>query len=269
MPHHIVALGSSFASGPGIEPIADKAAGRSKRNYPALLAELTGAQLTDRTASGATTAHILHQRQHSGISFRGRNPQLANFPANTDLVTLTAGGNDLGYLASMIKVGCAQRITNPLLRPLSQLLRRGGIPTVSDSEILSTAEDIARIVDTVRSHAPAARVFLVEYLALIGSDTQALTPAVPFTHQQLSALRHIADSLVRVYAKAAELTGAEVVPMSTLSAAHALGSPQPWVTGMPAKLTGIASRPPFHPNAAGMEATAAAIAEQLQQAPAG
>ncbi|MCW4354293.1 hypothetical protein ONR57_13380 [Hoyosella sp. YIM 151337] len=51
--------------------------------------------------------------------------------------------------------------------------------------------------------------------------------------------------------------------MSALSAAHALGTDEPWVTGMPANLTDLLRYPPFHPNAAGMKATAVAVAEHL------
>jgi hypothetical protein len=59
---HLVALGSSFAAGPGIEPIADRGAMRSARNYPHVLAEHFGAQLTDLTVSGATIARSCRRR---------------------------------------------------------------------------------------------------------------------------------------------------------------------------------------------------------------
>jgi hypothetical protein len=56
---HVASLGSSFAAGPGIGPVADRAARRSARNYPHLLAARLGAGLTDLTVSGATTATII------------------------------------------------------------------------------------------------------------------------------------------------------------------------------------------------------------------
>ncbi|WP_041289427.1 hypothetical protein [Kribbella flavida] len=58
-----VALGSSFAAGPGIAPEIDKAAGRSQRNYAHLVAERLELDLIDVTYSGATTAHLLSERQ--------------------------------------------------------------------------------------------------------------------------------------------------------------------------------------------------------------
>lgn len=60
---HIASLGSSFAAEPGIEPLANRAAMRSARNYPHLLAERLGADLSDLTVSGATTGTILDTPQ--------------------------------------------------------------------------------------------------------------------------------------------------------------------------------------------------------------
>ncbi|AEF41253.1 SGNH/GDSL hydrolase family protein [Hoyosella subflava] len=260
---HIVALGSSFASGPGIAPYADKTAWRSKLNYPSILADLLGAKLTDRSSSGVTTAHISRQRQRTGLTTR--SPQLDRFPSDADLVTLTAGGNDLGYIGGMIKLACAGRLTNPLLRPVARLLRHGSPVAVTESDVANVAEAIARIVSAVRDEAPNARIVLVEYLTVVGPDTVPLTRDVPLTQAQLSEFRLVADSLVRVFAEAASLSGADVVPMSEISAAHALGSEDPWVVGMPDKLTDLIRHPPFHPNAAGMEATALAIADHLRQ----
>ena len=59
----IAALGSSFAAGPGIKPVEDFSAMRSKRDYLHLLADHLGATLIDLTVSGATTTTILDTPQ--------------------------------------------------------------------------------------------------------------------------------------------------------------------------------------------------------------
>ena len=90
-----VALGSSMAAGPGIRPRAAGApfaAGRSARNYPHLVAERLSLDLVDVTFSGATTAHVLADRQ------RGVPPQVAALDGSEALVTITIGGNDVGYI---------------------------------------------------------------------------------------------------------------------------------------------------------------------------
>lgn len=84
-----------MAAGPGIRPRSDGApwrSGRSAHNYPHLVAERAGLQLTDVTYSGATTAHILTDRQH------GAPPQLTALDGSVALVTVTIGGNDVGYV---------------------------------------------------------------------------------------------------------------------------------------------------------------------------
>ena len=90
----VAALGSSFAAGPGIEPVADTGAMRSGANNAHLLATTLGADLTDLTVSGATTANILDEPQLSRTGVR-YPPQVSGLPAEADLVTVTAGGNDL------------------------------------------------------------------------------------------------------------------------------------------------------------------------------
>ena len=97
-----VALGSSMAAGPGIRPSADGApfrAGRSARNYPHLVAEKLGLDLVDVTHSGATTANILTDPQN------GTPPQADALEGSEDLVTVTIGGNDAGYVPLLMAAG--------------------------------------------------------------------------------------------------------------------------------------------------------------------
>ena len=90
-----VALGSSMAAGPGIRPSAPGApfgSGRSARNYAHLVAEQLNLDLVDVTFSGATTAHVLAERQRSA------QPQVDALDGSEELVTITIGGNDVGYV---------------------------------------------------------------------------------------------------------------------------------------------------------------------------
>ena len=90
-----VALGSSMAAGPGIRPSAAGApfgSGRSARNYAHLVAERLNLDLVDVTFSGATTAHVLADRQRSA------QPQIEALDGSEELVTITIGGNDVGYV---------------------------------------------------------------------------------------------------------------------------------------------------------------------------
>ena len=97
-----VALGSSMAAGPGIRPRvagSPRAAGRSARNYPHLVAQALGFDLVDVTFSGATTANILTESQ------RGAPPQAEALDGTETLVTVTIGGNDVGYVPMLFAAG--------------------------------------------------------------------------------------------------------------------------------------------------------------------
>lgn len=256
---HVAALGSSFAAGPGIPPVADKAARRSSRNYPHLLAQRLGAVLTDLTVSGATTANVLGKPQL--MPGRRFPPQLSALPADADLVTITVGGNDLRYGANLLLHGYAGRLAaNPFLRPVAELVDRLPVPSPSEAEVDAVAANLARIAEAVRGKAKNARVLLVDYLRVLGPDTRTSREA-PFDDATLDALRRLGDQVSNVFANAAHRSGAELIPIGDLSREHALGSAEPWVTGL---ARGPRPRPyPFHPNADGMAAVAGIIAAHV------
>ena len=89
-----VALGSSMAAGPGIRPRAPGApwpAFRSARSYAHLVADALGLDLVDVTYTNATTANVLAETQHCAP------PQISALAGSESLVTVTIGGNDVGY----------------------------------------------------------------------------------------------------------------------------------------------------------------------------
>ncbi|KAI3479369.1 hypothetical protein L1887_58574 [Cichorium endivia] len=105
----LIALGSSFAAGPGIAPQVDAAAGRSGNNYPHLLARRLGldsshsTQLLDLTVSGATMLNLISDDQDTGDKVFP--PQISLLPPADDddqtIITVTGGGNDMFYIGSM------------------------------------------------------------------------------------------------------------------------------------------------------------------------
>lgn len=257
--HRIAALGSSYAAGPGIQPMADRRARRSARNYPHLLAERLQAQLTDLTVSGATTGTIIDSPQR--LFTHVFPPQLQGLPADADLVTITAGGNDLQYVGSLIRFGVAGWLSaRPLTRPLGTLFAREGVPQPSSDSVAEAARNLARIVTAARAKAPAARILLVDYITVIGPATRP-GPGVPFDGAALDALRQLGEKVTELFAKAADLSAADLVLASERSREHALGSPQPWVTGLPPSLRDFPGA--FHPNADGMRGVADTIVDYL------
>ncbi len=94
-----VALGSSYAAGLGLgsrAPGSPVVTQRSVNGYPQQLARLLNIpSFTDMTSSGSTVQHVLRGRQMM------LGPQIDALGPDTRLVTLTAGGNDIGYVGDL------------------------------------------------------------------------------------------------------------------------------------------------------------------------
>lgn len=245
----IVALGSSFAAGPGIQPQALKAAGRSQKNYAHLLAQRLDAQLTDLTVSGATLHNVLSELQVlSGNHFE---PQLNGLPPDVDIVTITGGGNDLGYIGAVTQTTLQSFFVGRLVSRF--LLTPALVP-----ECL-TAEDVAKrfvaVIDKIRETSPRCRIYLVEYLTLFGPHVKPGID-VSFDAAKIKEFQDVAANLQRAYKLAAEARErCKVVPVGELSRNHGLGSDVPWVEGLSYGML-FTKKAPFHPNGKGMEAVA-------------
>ncbi|RDW82858.1 hypothetical protein BP6252_03970 [Coleophoma cylindrospora] len=253
---HIVALGSSFAAGPGIQPQSLKIAGRSQRNYAGLLAARLGARLTDLTVSGATLKNVLSEPQ---VLFRNHfAPQLSAFPPDVDVVTITGGGNDLQYIAGMTQAAIRSSLIG---RFISWFL-----PLTSNEEPL-TAEAVAErfiaIIDKIRETSPQCQILLVEYLTLLGPDIHPGVD-VPLESAEIKRSQNIANELQKAYALAAEARGGcKVIPAADMSRDHGIGSDEPWVQGFSYRLL-LARVAPFHPNLKGMEAVSEMLYQELR-----
>lgn len=248
-----VALGSSMAAGPGIRPRADGAplrSGRSARNYPHLVAERLGLDLVDVTYSGATTANVLTDPQH------GVPPQIAALDGTEDLVTVTIGGNDVGYVQLLFAAGVPRLARKVPL--LGRALRAQLDPAARNAALERVGELLQEVGRTVRGRSPRAQVLFVDYLTLL---PPVGTPAPPLADTDVATGRHIADTLERLTAEAAAATGCGLVRVAEPSRSHHAWSAQPWTTrfGLP-----LPDRPaPLHPNAAGMRAVADLVVAQV------
>lgn len=242
MTKRYVALGSSMAAGPGIQPRAKGApwgSGRSGCNYAHLVAQRLNLDLVDVTFSGATTANILAERQ------RGAPPQIDALNGSEALVTITIGGNDVGYIPLLM----AASLPHPtrLLPKIRDLLDRDA----RDEALAQVGESLGAVGAAVRRRAPNARVVFVDYLTVLPPDGQK---AAPLSSADADLGRHVAARLEESTAAAAQATGCELVRAGQASREHHAWSPDPWTVGA---VLPLPWRPaPFHPNAAGMHAVA-------------
>jgi lysophospholipase L1-like esterase len=250
-----VAMGSSFAAGPGLPsrvPGSPRKAGRSTENYAHLVARALSLDLHDVTFSGATTGDIL------GPSAGGQPAQLDAVTSDTALVSITAGGNDVGYLPRLTLASLPWP-----LRALPGTRARAselGDPRGTGERFAGLERNLAAIASRLRDRAPACRVLFVDYLTILppaGHDFDAPPPA------EIAAWgRETAARLAGVTQAAASAGGCDYVAASAASADHHAWSVVPWTRRFHLSLRGGA---PYHPNASGMAAVAGLVIGALAE----
>jgi lysophospholipase L1-like esterase len=260
-----VALGSSFASGSGIppyEPSAPARCQRSTQNYAHQLARKRKLNLVDVSCGGATTAHILGP-------WNELPPQVDALRSDTALVTITIGGNDLGYIGGLIAGSCGgSTVSGATAQPLCQMIaagRRSGasMPTATEEGWQKVETALTNIAQEIRRRSPRARIVFVDYLTVL--PDAALCQQTPLSQQAAATGRATAARLARLTADVAQRNGAEVLRASELSrSAHSACAATPWMAGFipPA---GTRSFAPYHPNLAGMTGVADALDRLLRR----
>lgn len=245
-----VALGSSYAAGVGLGPLqkgSPLVCARTSNGYPQQLARMRGLTIVDMTCAGATTTHVLE----GGQFFQG--PQIRVVDRDTRLVTITAGGNDIGYVGDLTALA---------LRKQTSLLG-GMVRSLSKAPDASRERDYARLqadieaaLAAIHARAPQATVVVATYPTILPPTGTCAVLAL--TEAEADAMREVADRLAATTRAAAANGGAMLVDMHSLGAAHNACSAEPWTRGW-----GGTTGARFHPTRLGAQATAKAIAERL------
>jgi lysophospholipase L1-like esterase len=253
-----VALGSSFAAGPGVTREAADGVARcsqSQDNYARQLARMRKLKLVDRSCGGATTVHVLKGGQF------GLPAQVEALTPETRLVTVTIGGNDVRYMADLGLEGCRN---HPERVPEALRARLCAAPAAFDLEAAFTrlATNLRAVAAEVRRRSPRARLVFVDYVSVLPAG--APCPAVPLTRVQAEAMRARAARLAALTATVARESGAGLVKASELSRDHALCTDAPWVQGFVfRRAPGDWGPAGFHPTLPAMTAIAHALDAQL------
>ena len=243
-----VALGSSFASGPLLgppKPGSPARCARSALNYPTLLAQRLGLTLVDVSCGGATTLHILGP-------WNELPAQIESVTADTRLVTLSIGGNDLGYVAGLIAASC--RAGAPY-RPGPCAPKTA--PTEQD--FVKLESNMREIVRQVATRAPKARLVLVQNVMLVAPAPCA---AITIDPADAAASRAIGLRMAAITAKVARETRSTLLSSDVMSRQHTACSAEPWSNGMMPGYDGSKGAP-WHPTAAGMKGVSDALAAEL------
>lgn len=248
-----VALGSSFGSGPGLPPRATGSpllAGRSAVNYAHLVARAFQLDLCDVTFSGATTPDLLGAGRHH------QPAQIEAVTAQTRLVTITGGGNDIDYIPALINASLPGPL--PHLPRVRRRIEKAIDPTTMDARINLLQEHLTDLVQQVRQRAPDAPILIVDYLTILPADLSLIgaKPDAATARWALDAASRMSETFARV----ADLNGCEMIPAGRQSKQHHAWSDAPWT-----RRFGISRGrgAPYHPNRAGMQAVADLITGTL------
>lgn len=195
-----VALGDSYASGSGLGSPTNVSCHRSSRNYPSWIAATYKAtEFKDVSCSGATTRSLWN---HQGDN----PPQVNALTADTDLVTVSLGGNDLGFsdvLTKCVIAGLSDREGSPCRDQLNST----GYDQLEVGVALLTPRISSMLVD-IKRRSPNARVVVVGYPDLLPATGAGCGSSVPLAKGDVTYLDGITRKLNAMLAAEAQKKGA-------------------------------------------------------------
>ncbi len=218
---HYVALGDSYSSGLGAGGTSGSCA-QSSNAYPALWAKANSpASFTFAACSGATTSDVIAS-------------QLSSLNASTTLVSITIGGNDVGFPSIMetcvlkSTASCENEVT------AAEKIADDTLPARLDTTLTD-----------IRSHAPDAKIVVLGYpdfydlsawlcIGLSGADHQALDNGI--------------NDLDGVLQTAAEKNGDTFADVRSQFSSHEICSGSDWLHAITLPIDTS-----YHPTAAGQQ----------------
>jgi lysophospholipase L1-like esterase len=253
-------MGSSFGAAPGVgtrAPGSSAPCNQSADNYAHQVAQKFGLELTDVTCGGATTEDMLSRSQHS------LPPQLAAVQPQTQLVTVTVGGNDVSLIKNLVAWSC-ENAGDHLAADLRGRVCRGTPSTAAEveEEFSGLEAHMRQIVDGVHHVSPNAKVVFVDYVTILPSKGSC-PDKLPLTDAELEQGRMIVTRLEDLTAKVAKETDSGMVKASALTRGHDVCSADPWVFGLQFSAPGIFGPTAYHPKPPAMDAIAAKLEQTL------
>jgi hypothetical protein len=247
-----VALGDSYTAGPSIADQTLEPSGclRSTHDYAHVLApSFAPAALRDVSCSGATTADMTNPQSVDG----GTNPpQLDAVDADTTIVTLGIGGNDLGF--SDILAECASIL--PFGSRCRDHYDSGGNDQLA-ARLSTIAPGIASVLNAIHDRAPHAKVYVVGYPAILPNHGGGCWPRMPLSPADVRYLRQTERNLNAMLQAQADANKATFVDTYSASAdfnactSHTVR----WID----PLINLTHGAPVHPNARGEAGMAAVL----------
>ncbi|MDH6123941.1 SGNH/GDSL hydrolase family protein [Kitasatospora sp. GP82] len=255
-----VALGDSYAAGAGVPGQSAGLCLRSDHNYGHLVAATLGSSsYTDVTCAAAKIKAITSPQYD--LFIRVNDPQLDAVNADTDLVTLGMGGNELGTsdagIGDVIATCIAGAVVNPFGTPCHDHYAHGHWDLATWSwqygddtlvgRINAAAPQLADALQKIHAKAPNAKVLLVGYPSVLPENARNCLGRQPVTTGDVAYLHGILGQLNTMLATTAAANDATYVDTFTPTKGHDACSDDRWIEGA---LPGSPAVP-FHPNATG------------------
>lgn len=261
-----VALGDSYAAfGDQTEPVVTDGpaarCGRSLTNYPNVLdVNPAVGELVDVTCGGAIIPSL------TGFQYDGVPAQLNALDAGTDLVTLSIGGNDVGFGTI---VNCITKQDDYATVPSCREELDDEITAAIDTVFGAGVEEdvpVATKVDTIYAliaeRSPGATVVATQYLPLMPAEGESCAFTERLVPDDVKWAREVTAKINAAVDAAAIRNGhVSVLPVDPTVDRSACGdADERWTDFLGGAPTGAY---PMHPTALGQQAMADAIAAAI------
>lgn len=248
------ALGDSYTAAPWIPKPSSEGCIRSDHNYPHLVARsLQDVRFADVSCGGATTESVLQSQVQAD---QVQPPQIDAVTAETDIVTVGLGANDLDFSTKAV-LECVALTEHDPDGALCEDANDGKIP-----RLLERIQDrLVEVLDAIQDRAPDARILVVGYPHLL-PHAGGCPKRLPLAKGDVHFVRESFESLIDTVEAAARKADVEYVDVATASQHHDICSPHPWINGADQKRRSKEGAP-YHPTPAEQQAVAELILELL------
>jgi hypothetical protein len=219
----LVALGDSFSAGTGTFDRDDLDCYRSSYAYPVLVAQRTGATLEFRACEGATTADVLAN-------------QVGAMPLGTTRVTMTIGGNDVGFADVLSECALPSWLSDC----------NGAIADGYVTLNGPLAEALDSVYGAIKAAAPDTATITVAGYPHLFNEVSDCSLVTYFDRSEMAKLNDATDDLDALIAARTQATGVGYLDPRAAFDNHAVCDSSPYINGYSSPVGES-----YHPNRTG------------------
>ncbi|MDR0960714.1 MAG: SGNH/GDSL hydrolase family protein [Propionibacteriaceae bacterium] len=223
---------------------------RNDLSWPVLLADQLGAELVDfRACSGARAEHFTQPQD--GKTFEAQLNGFVGYNGtakiyNPDIVTLSIGGNDLGF--AELAAQCAFGDCNAAVQTV-----RTRIPALQ-TELVQTYQQVLNA-------APNAQVYIVAYPSMAPAEGTQMCGMFPAVAPQIREMTSLLNNAIAASVDIVDDARLQFITVD-FGPGHDMCAADTYFTGT--GLASLLSGSALHPNAAGNQAYANSVAATLR-----